>query len=87
MGKKAYQERLKQIRMDPVDAELYQKFSSSIQKQVLLFYNSFRCFMADSSDYTGTGAKSNFGQYTSKRQRATMDETSNLRRFRRYQDH
>uniref|UniRef100_A0A0P6CK90 von Willebrand factor A domain-containing protein 8 n=1 Tax=Daphnia magna TaxID=35525 RepID=A0A0P6CK90_9CRUS len=63
MGKKAYQERLKQIRMDPVDAELYQKFSSS------------------------TGAKSNFGQYTSKRQRATMDETSNLRRFRRYQDH
>ncbi|KZS03496.1 Protein C12.2 [Daphnia magna] len=35
MGKKAYQERLKQIRMDPVDAELYQKFSSSIQKQVL----------------------------------------------------
>lgn len=34
MGKKAYEERLKQIRMDPVDAEMYQKFSSSIQKQV-----------------------------------------------------
>lgn len=40
MGKKAYQERLKQIRMDPVDAELYQKFSSSVQKQV----RNFICF-------------------------------------------
>ena len=41
MGKKAYQERLKQIRMDPVDAELYQKFSSSVQKQVLNSYFFF----------------------------------------------
>lgn len=35
MGQKAYQERLKQIRMNPVDGELYQRFSSSVQKQVL----------------------------------------------------
>ncbi len=34
MGKKAYQERLKQIRMDPVNADVYQQFSSSVQKQV-----------------------------------------------------
>lgn len=35
MGKKAYEERLKQIRMDPIDAKVYQQFSSSVQKQVL----------------------------------------------------
>lgn len=37
MGQKAYQERLKQIRMNPVDGELYQRFSSSVQKQVLFY--------------------------------------------------
>lgn len=36
MGQKAYQERLKQIQMDPVDAELYEKFSKSVEKQVFL---------------------------------------------------
>ena len=36
MGQKAYQERLKQIRMDPIDAELYEKFSKSVEKQVLI---------------------------------------------------
>jgi hypothetical protein len=85
MGKKAYQERLKQIRMDPVDAELYQKFSSSVQKQVLnsdFFLNTkllliiFMC--------TGNGPKSYFEQHTSKRQRATMDQASDIRRFRRF---
>ena len=34
MGQKAYKERLKQIKMDPVDADLYEQFSSSVQKQV-----------------------------------------------------
>ena len=34
MGQKAYQERLEQIRMSPFNAELYQQFSSSVQKQV-----------------------------------------------------
>ena len=34
MARKAYKERLKQIKMDPMDADLYQKFSSSVQKQV-----------------------------------------------------
>lgn len=38
MGKKAYQERLKQIRMDPIDAEVYQQYSSSVQKQVLTVF-------------------------------------------------
>ena len=34
MARKAYKERLKQIKMDPMDADLYQKFSASVQKQV-----------------------------------------------------
>jgi len=34
MGQKAYKERLQKIKMDPVDAELYEQFSASVQKQV-----------------------------------------------------
>lgn len=34
MGQKAYKERLKQIKMSQHDGELYQRFSSSVQKQV-----------------------------------------------------
>ena len=37
MGQKAYKERLQKIKMDPVDAELYEQFSASVQKQVLYF--------------------------------------------------
>jgi len=44
MGQKAYSERLKQIRMNPMDAELYQQFSSTVQKQVYLCWNGkYRC--------------------------------------------
>jgi von Willebrand factor A domain-containing protein 8 len=34
MAQKAYKERLNKIKMDPLDADLYQQFSSSVQKQV-----------------------------------------------------
>lgn len=37
MGQKAYQERLKQIQMDPLDAQLYESFSKSVHKQVNIY--------------------------------------------------
>lgn len=46
MGQKAYQERLKQIKMDPIDAELYKQFSGSVQKQVIHYYR-YKCFLID----------------------------------------
>lgn len=81
MGKKAYQERLKQIRMDPVDADVYQQFSSSVQKQVsfetfimtlIKFTKFFGGYFAIHAQNIGTSSKSNFEQFTSQRQRATM---------------
>ena len=69
MGKKAYQERLKQIRMDPVDAELYKQFSSSVQKHVKQEFQHLmmNIYLADIAFHSGPNTQSNLEQSTSKK--------------------